>query len=95
MKKFRWEAYVVATLVTALVMGLLVFLLCPALNVHNPGLWLLIALAVFVYIFVARQVLGHTDFGWATVTKNVGSKGRKKSQRTFKFSIHKSPQYSL
>ncbi len=87
MKKLQLTPYILATVVTALVVGLLVFLLCPAINVHSPGLWLLIALAVFVFIFVARRAMGHKDFGYVKVEKTT-AKGRVKYSKGFNFALH-------
>lgn len=58
MKKFNWFALVAALVVTALFTGACLYLFCPAINLHNPGLWILAAFAVAVLIFVYQAASG-------------------------------------
>lgn len=75
-------------LLSALLVGVAwVLLFCTALNVHNPELWILGAIVLFVFIFVFRLANGKKDFGWQTVYKKTGSKGRTKKHTKFNFTI--------
>lgn len=79
--------YIIGAVVSIFVGFLGVFLLCPAINVHDPLLWILTAVILFVFIFVSRLARGIKDFGRVTVYKKTGSKGRKKSYSKFNFSV--------
>lgn len=79
--------YIIGAVVSVIVGALGVFLLCPAINVHDPLLWILAAVILFVFIFVSRLARGIKDFGRVTVSKRTGSKGRKKSYSKFNFGV--------
>ena len=54
MTKSKWFPHIVGGGVTLLVLAILVYLTCPAINIHNPGLWLLVALGSFIYLAVSQ-----------------------------------------
>ncbi len=83
---------VITGLITGLVTGLIVsaaglFISSTAINIHNPVFWVIIILALFAAILAGRIAKGCKDFGWVTVSKKTGSKGRTKKYSEFRFSI--------
>ncbi len=83
---------VITGLITGLVTGLIVlaaglFISSTAINIHNPGFWVIAILALFAAILAGRLAKGCKDFGWVTVSKKTGSKGRTKKHSEFRFSI--------
>lgn len=87
MKKVSIVPYVIAAVAAAIVFWLGLYLFCPALNVHSLGLWVLINVALWVFMIVERIARGCKDFGWSNEIKKTGSKGRTKSTRKFNFNI--------
>ncbi|MBQ2775246.1 MAG: hypothetical protein IJF40_05095 [Clostridia bacterium] len=79
--------FIIGGLASLLVIIIGLFLFCTAINIHNPELWILITVALFIFIFVTRLANGFKDFGWVTVSKKVGSKGKTKKYTKFNFSI--------
>ncbi len=83
---------VITGVITGLITGLIVtaaglFFSSTAINIHNPVLWVIIIIALFAAILVGRIAKGCKDFGWVTVSKKTGSKGRTKKYSEFRFSI--------
>lgn len=83
---------VITGLITGLVTALIVsaagfFISSTAINIHNPGFWVIVILALFAAILAGRLAKGCKDFGWVTVSKKTGSKGRTKKYSEFRFSI--------
>ncbi len=83
---------VITGLITGLVTALIVlavgfFISSTAINIHNPGFWVIVILALFAAILAGRFAKGCKDFGWITVSKKTGSKGRTKKHSEFRFSI--------
>ncbi len=83
---------VITGLITGLVTALIVsaagfFISSTAINIHNPGFWVIVILALFAAILTGRLAKGCKDFGWITVSKKTGSKGRTKKHSEFRFSI--------
>lgn len=87
MKKVKLFPYIFGAAVALIVLGLGLYLFCPALNVHNIGLWLLLDLAFLIFMLTMRLAKGYIDFGWAAVEKKIGSKGRTKKSVKFNFSV--------
>lgn len=44
--------YIIGAVAALLFFGLCLYLFCPALNVHNIGLWIIIDIAIFIFAFV-------------------------------------------
>ena len=86
------KASVIISLIAGLITGLTIsaagfFFSATAINIRNPGFWLIIIIALFAAILIGRIAKGCKDFGWITVIKKTGSKGRKKKYSEFRFSI--------
>ena len=83
---------VITGLITGLGTALIVsaagfFISSTAINIRNPGFWVIVILALFAAILAGRLAKGCKDFGWVTVSKKTGSKGRTKKHSEFRFSI--------
>lgn len=83
---------VITGVITGLITGLIViaaglFFSSTAINIHNPVFWIIIIIALFAAILAGRIAKGCKDFGWVTVSKKTGSKGRTKKYSEFRFSI--------
>lgn len=83
---------VITGLITGLVTALIIlaagfFISSTAINIHNPCFWVIVILALFAAILAGRFAKGCKDFGWITVSKKTGSKGRTKKHSEFRFSI--------
>ena len=83
---------VITGLITGLVTALIVslagfFISSTAINIHNPGFWVIVIFALFAAILSGRLAKGCKDFGWVTVSKKTSSKGRTKKHSEFRFSI--------
>lgn len=85
MKKIKPFPYVIGAIVAFLFLGLCLYLFCPAFNIHNIGLWIIIDISLLVFVIVERMAKGCKDIGWITVIKKNGSKGKKKSVTTLRF----------
>ncbi len=87
MKKVKVFPYIIGAVVALLFLGLSLYFFCPALNVHNLGLWILVDISLFIFVIVERLAKGYKDFGWITVKQKKGSKGRSKKFTKFNFDI--------
>lgn len=87
MKKKKVLPYLAGAAASLLFLGFGLYAFCPALNIHNTGLWILVDLAVLLFVVVERLMKGFKDFGWVVVKKKTGSKGRSKKFTKFNFSI--------
>lgn len=81
-----WSSVIgILTGIVILAIGFLGF--CVSINIHEVGFWILLAVAIFVAIFISRIAYGKKDFGYVTVSKRTGSKGRSKKTTKFNFSL--------
>lgn len=87
MKKVEVFPYILAAVAALLFFGLSLYIFCPAFNIHNIGLWIIIDITVTIFVVVARLAKGCKDFGWITVKKKTGSKGRGKQIAKFNFNV--------
>lgn len=78
MKKGTIFSLVFALVGTGLFVGLWLFVFCPAIHLQNPGLWILAAVALFLFIFLFRLMQGHRDFG--RISWNYPKKKKGKNQ---------------
>jgi len=62
MKKFSAVSYIFGGVTALLFLGFVLFVFCPAINIQNPGLWVLTALTIFIFLFVTRLIQGYQDF---------------------------------
>ena len=69
MKKFSVASYVFGGVTTLLFLGFVLFVFCPAINLQNPGLWVLAAVTIFIFLFVTRLMQGYQDFVLAAKAK--------------------------
>ena len=70
MKKFSVASYVFGGVTTLLFLGFVLFVFCPAINLQNPGLWVLAAVTIFIFLFVTRLRQGYQDFVLAAKAKS-------------------------
>lgn len=87
MKKIKILPYILGIVSALFVLGFSLYAFCPAINIHNPGLWFLTIIVVLIFIVVVRLAKGEKDFGWVIVKEKIGSKGRTKTSRKFIFSV--------
>ena len=87
MKKVKLTPYIIGATASLLFFVLCLYYFCPAINFHNPGLWIIIDISLFIFVVVERFIKGAKDFGWVTVKKKTGSKGRGKKYTKFNFDI--------
>lgn len=87
MKKSKIFPYIAGAIVSLLFFGLSVYIFCPAFNVHNLWLWLIVDIALFIFVIVERSAKGYKDFGRVTIKKKTGSKGRNKKYTKYSFDI--------
>ncbi len=87
MKKINVFPYVIGAIAALLTLGLCLYLFCPAINVCNAGLWIIIDISILIFVVVARLTMGCIDIGWITLEKKTGSKGRCKKITKFNFNI--------
>ena len=70
MKKVKIFPYIIGAIAALLFIGLSLYIFCPALNVHNLWLWLIIDIALLIFVVVERFAKGCKDFGWVTIKKS-------------------------
>ena len=87
MKKVKVFPYIIGAISSLLFFCFSLYAFCPALNIHNLGLWLIVDIAILIFVVVERSVKGCQDFGWVTTKKKTGSKGRYKKTTKFNFEI--------
>lgn len=87
MKKISLTPYIIGVITSLLFFVLCLYYFCPAINVHNPGLWIILNITLLIFVVIERFIKGAKDFGWVTVKKKTGSKGRGKKYTTFNFQI--------
>ncbi len=87
MKKIKPFPYIFSGIISAIIFAASFYLICPAINIKNLALWVLVDVVMFIYVILVRILKGKKDFGWVTVSKKVGSKGRTKKYSQFNFSV--------
>lgn len=87
MKKIKIGSVILGVITAAIIMTIGLIGFCVSINVHEVGFWILIVIALFTAIALARISSGIKDFGNIIITKRTGSKGRKKSFTKFNFNI--------
>lgn len=80
MKKVNPIPFIIGTVAAVLFFGLCFYLFCPALNVHNVGLWVIIDLTLVVFILTVRLTKGIRDLRIDTV--RIPKNGKKKARTT-------------
>ncbi len=87
MKKINAFPYILGAITALSFFGLCLYFFCPAINVHNVGLWVIIDITILLFVVIVRLTKGCKDFGWVTIKKRTGSKGRSKKFTKFNFDI--------
>ncbi len=87
MKKVKVFPYIIGAIASLLFLGLCLYIFTPAINIRNLGLWILIDVTLLIFIIIERLAKGQKDFGWVTISKKIGSKGRTKKFNKFNFNI--------
>ncbi len=70
MKKSKAYAYILGALAAIAVIAFGLFVFCTAINVHNIGFWILINIAIYVFVIVSRLANGSRIFSGVTVINN-------------------------
>ena len=79
--------YIAGSITTLLFWGLSYYLFCPALNIRNAGLWIIIILGIFIFTGVTRLAMGFKDVYCCTYKNPKGSKKKKKYSKEYRFEI--------
>ena len=87
MKKAKIFPYIFGAITSLLFFSLCLYLFCPAINVHNLDLWIIIDISILIFVAVVRLSKGCKDFGRVTIKKKTGSKGKSKKFTKFNFNI--------
>ena len=87
MKKANVFPYIIGAVVALLFLGLSLYVFCPALNVHNSDLWIILDIAILIFVVVERLAKGCKDFGFVTVKQKKGSKGKGRKITKFTFDV--------
>ena len=69
MKKSKAFPHIVGGGVSLAVLAIICYVTCPAINIHNPGLWMLVALGIFIYLAV-NQLCGGGRHPVSITTRN-------------------------
>ena len=85
MKKLKISPYIIGAIVTLLFLAVTFYIFCPAINIGNIGLWILIDIAALVFVIATAIAKMVSLDGWVDTIQNVkkGARGR----RTKKFSL--------
>lgn len=86
-KKIKIFPWIIGIVIGLIIVSVGLFVSSTAINIHNPVFWIIVILALFLAILAGRIAKGCKDFGWVTVSKKTGSKGRTKKYSEFRFSI--------
>ena len=58
MRKTSVVSYIFGGVTALLFLGFVLFVFCPAIHIQNPGLWVLAALTIFIFLFVSHVMQG-------------------------------------
>ncbi len=89
--KIKPLPYIIGAVVAVAFLGIGFYVFCPALNIKNLGLWLLVDVALILFIVTERLVKGCNDFGYAVKQSKKYSNGKKQKRATFKFKFNAKP----
>ena len=81
MKKRIVFPYVAGAAAAAVVLALGLYLGCPALNVHNPGLWWLLDGGLLVFVLVSQLVKANSDYRQQAYRQVLGKKKNRKKKK--------------
>lgn len=74
MNKKKVAPYIIASIVTLIVLLIAFYVLCPAVNFKNMGLWAILAVAAFVFSATLVIAKNHKDFSVANIAKKHNKK---------------------
>ncbi len=77
MKKEKVYAYIMGAIAALVFLAVIFFVACPAINLHNIGFWILINLAIYLFVFVSRAADGRQ--GFIETLKSVNAKTKRKT----------------
>lgn len=79
MKNFKIKPYITGAIVAVLFLAVAFYIFCPAINIQNMGLWILIDIAVAVFVIASSVAKMGSKDGWVDVIQNVskGARGRR------------------
>ena len=87
MKKGKIFPYIIGAIAALLFLLPSVYFFCPAINIHNLLLWIIVDITLLIFVIVVRLAKGCKDFGWVTIKQKTGSKGRSKKIPKYNFNI--------
>lgn len=79
MKKSGVISHIVAAVVTLLFVGICLYIFCPAINICNLALWIIVDLAIAVYLVAHRIAKGFKNYPLVTASVIRDSKGKVKN----------------
>lgn len=86
MKKLKISPYIAGAIVTLLFLAVTFYIFCPAINIGNIGLWILIDIAALVFVIATAIAKMVSLDGWVDTIQNVkkGAKGRRTKKLSLK-----------
>ena len=81
MKKRFVFPWLIGAAAAALFLAAVFYLGCPALNVHNPGLWWLLDGGLLVFVLVAQLVKANSDYRQQAYRQVLGKKKNRKKKK--------------
>lgn len=85
MKRAKASPYIWGAIASLLFVGFCFYVFCPAINIHNVGLWIIADIAILLFILVERLVKRCQDFSVTPVKWPTGRGDRTKPKMTISF----------
>ncbi len=85
MKKENVYSYILGAIAAVAFLGLSFFIFCPAINIYNAGFWVLINIAVYIFIITTRYAMGCKDVEFKLTKKKSSKKDRARYNAKFVF----------
>lgn len=82
MKKSRFFPYIVGGIAALVIFGLSIYIFCPALNIKNLMLWIIIDVSLLVFFVVKYFAKLFSESGWVSVKPK---KGHRVGSKIFNF----------
>ncbi len=92
-KKVNFFPYVFALLISLTFFAVSVYGFCPAINIHNLFLWILLDITIFIFVFIMRLAKGYNDLKFVTIKQKVRAK--KKGITKYKSSVYEKLKFPL
>ena len=77
MKKWKGFPYLMGALAVVLVGAIYLYLVCPAINIQNPALWVMVAVLTLIFLVVSQICRSHDE----PMISIVSDKGKQKHIR--------------